>query len=1276
MQQHSSKRNAPAVERPKVAPIWLILLLAGLVGSALWVLYPRDDLEQRLQATHGNVELTESYLRNLLRSEPDNAQLQALLQRIEKEKSQQQLAVQTTPPTALQQAQQDAWKDWEASYLQFQQTAAKTPQREAQRLDAVRKQQLLPLGALDEAQLLYTGQAALAMQDADLARRSFDILLQRASANDAPQVLEIAAKAALGNGLYDVASRWYLEASQAGTNTEAQKKIYLQGAVAVLQSGNHTAQALALAEKELAAYTADPAVLRQLIDIARAAGRPEVAQRYAKMLLQLTLLEQLYPAERSAQWAPHTPAQLLPQQVFWDDEGPARHPAFRATADRPAPKLAFDDKTYELGYTVFLENRNLEDALRVAKAAVQQAPSNITWRRRLAQVAEWSNRPQEALTQWHIIAKQTNQDAAWQQVLRLAPGLLEYQALADGLQYQLRRAPGDKRLIAEMVSNYERIGQPEQAIALLQRLPQRTPEQSEALASMYEHTGEDEKALRQWESLFQQPQTITHARAMKAAVLALRLGQGAKGLAWLRGASGPLPSDPEAAADFLRLYAELASRQNATGEATTAYQSLLRNPTSTPEDYDALIDLLRQQGQMREAAALSGTAWDKHHAPRHFVQALMLYGQQQDWAAATPLVNSLSSGLEPATVQQLRSDPLYFSLLGHYYQGMQRPEQARAIYQAGLKAFPDSVDLRQSLLWLAIDSNDTDTLKQLLATHEAQWKHDPSMHDALASAYQALSLPQVAITQYLQPHVQERANDFLWLMGYADALEQNQQADQAWRLRRQLLEKEWASRPRPGTSQRAELVQWLQATGDDAVRRMARNRLIMTQRPGDTGTAAMREILRLDPQGKTQLSEAATETLISWYQEAGEYQAVRAHLWERYSRQRSANLPLWAEITTALANDDRALAGQLLERHEDALPRYDRINAAVLVGDTRRAQSDAFEAQTFQPDDDQLNQQLVDTLLSFSDHAGIQHASRRLNELSEEQTTARLHWAVNPRWSVDLDASRTQRSIRDRSQLAAVDDERGIDAYLRWKNGNSSASFRAGRRESLDTYNPLQLQWEQRIDNRLRLRLEAGRQLPTEETTAMRLGGMKDRLGVGLTYQPTRLDTVSLEHFRDRYHLQTGADIGRGHTTTLQYMHALRGGTPSVDVGAFWSNFNFSERNLQSLSGRQLNILRYLPDSPASIPANYLLPQSFQYYGVVISTNQRFMEEYTRAVRPFASLALTRHSREGSGYGLSVGLAGSVLGQDHLSVGFNFSKSSPLTTGHTRELQVSYRRHF
>ena len=64
------------------------------------------------------------------------------------------------------------------------------------------------------------------------------------------------------------------------------------------------------------------------------------------------------------------------------------------------------------------------------------------------------------------------------------------------------------------------------------------------------------------------------------------------------------------------------------------------------------------------------------------------------------------------------------------------------------------------------------------------------MHDALAAAYMALSRPAVALQRYLRPHLQENGDDFLWMMSYADALEQNQQADLAWRLRRELWTKQ------------------------------------------------------------------------------------------------------------------------------------------------------------------------------------------------------------------------------------------------------------------------------------------------------------------------------------------------------------------------------------------------------------------------------------------------------------------------------------------------------
>src|SRR2546427_7829646 len=44
----------------------------------------------------------------------------------------------------------------------------------------------------------------------------------------------------------------------------------------------------------------------------------------------------------------------------------------------------------------------------------------------------------------------------------------------------------------------------------------------------------------------------------------------------------------------------------------------------------------------------------------------------------------------------------------------------------------------------------------------------------------------------------------------------------------------------------------------------------------------------------------------------------------------------------------RSQAGQLLQRHDEALPRYDRINAAAMVGDVRLAQTAAFESMADQ----------------------------------------------------------------------------------------------------------------------------------------------------------------------------------------------------------------------------------------------------------------------------------------------------------------------------------------
>lgn len=75
MLPRKSKLSAPDAERPVLASYWLTALLAGLVGGALWLMYPRQDLERRLLSSSSDSSLSLVYLKNLLRSDPNNPRL-------------------------------------------------------------------------------------------------------------------------------------------------------------------------------------------------------------------------------------------------------------------------------------------------------------------------------------------------------------------------------------------------------------------------------------------------------------------------------------------------------------------------------------------------------------------------------------------------------------------------------------------------------------------------------------------------------------------------------------------------------------------------------------------------------------------------------------------------------------------------------------------------------------------------------------------------------------------------------------------------------------------------------------------------------------------------------------------------------------------------------------------------------------------------------------------------------------------------------------------------
>ena len=1285
-----NRSSARPAERPLLAPLWLIALLAAIVSLALFLLYPRTALERRLASTP-DTALSVSYLINLLRSDPDNLNLRLLLAR-----SQAQLGRVTEARATLQPAldaadtetrRQAHWALWKMNERDYHRSLASNSSAQGPLQAELLKQIeiLAELPLLIEQQIELGSKAYLFQQPA-LGARLFKAAAQRVdNADEAVKLYQRAAVKSLANGDYPGSAELYLLARASSTDPY-QARQYFHSALRTLQSGNLMQQVIEIGEREIGPLADDQETLLLLTQMARAAGRPDIAERYVRRLLKLVLMQQWRALEMALAW------------------GEGSFQKVSASSAAREPGVAFNDKIYTLGYEVFLENRKLEDAWLVANSAVRQVPNNKTWRERLARVSEWTGRPQIALENWVKLAHAGHGDEAWQSILRLAPGLFDDAALIPALHYRINRQPGDLRLVRELVAAHERLGEPAPAISYLQQLTQQRGQHRsqqlsaaehiellELLAELAERSGRIDIALETWARLFTMPEQLTPARALHIAVMLLIQGRRSESLAWLERAQAQAGTSSAIEIEYWRLNGQLAELHQQDQQAINAFSRLITTDQAEPNDFDALIRILATTAPY-DAAGISTHAWERFDEPRYLMQALTLYADGSHWADIGKLLRRIEQAPANArhALEKLQTQPDFLRLVGAYQQINGHLVLARRNFEAGIRLTPNSADFQQALIWLLIDSKDANALRNLLTTHEQHWAKNPALHNALASSYQALSLPQIALQRYLTPRANQHQDDLLWMMNYADALDQNQQSDLAWRLRRQLLSKEWRD-VRGNDSLQHARQRWLSEEGLDKTRRIARTRLMLTQRPGDAGLDVLRELLRLDRNEHDAYSNAATETAIGWLQDRAEYGAERAFLWHQYAKTRSnsANRPLWAEITVALAEQDILASGQLLETFDQHLPRYDRINTARAVGDLRRAQSAAFEAQSEQTNDNPIHLQLTETLLAFSDHAGFSLTRHNLDAIEEEKSDTLWHFAINPRLALDIDWGRIQRQVKQPEVIRAAPDEEALSVRLNWRHRDGETVFRLDRRKSFAAYTPLQIEHEHRIDNRTSLRFGLGTQLPSQESLPLRIAGMKERASLSLRYRPTRIDQVLLEHWRENYHLQTDARVGDGRHSSLSWAHTYRQEARNLEFNLFWSKHEFNPIN--DYSGFNLNDARIGQIYPLGFNAannnqapgnnqppsnNYYLPNDFSFAGIRVSTDVRYEREYTRATRPFASLARTWHSELGAGYDIRLGLAGSLLGADHLALSWGIGKAGTETNAPVRDLRLTYRIHY
>jgi hypothetical protein len=200
-------------------------MLATMVGGALWVMFPRLDLERRLTSSTSDSGLSYVYLSNLLRSDPENPRLRALMAQHEAKEEAQRLAREAAEARIAEMQNSTPLTLWNASMDEYHAIdVADTERRNAARAELVAQLQALLKEDLPPGALPRLAGQAFQLEERALGIRLYRQMAQNSAVPDeASQLYRRAAREALAMSAHAEAADLFLAARRM-TKDPAQAK--------------------------------------------------------------------------------------------------------------------------------------------------------------------------------------------------------------------------------------------------------------------------------------------------------------------------------------------------------------------------------------------------------------------------------------------------------------------------------------------------------------------------------------------------------------------------------------------------------------------------------------------------------------------------------------------------------------------------------------------------------------------------------------------------------------------------------------------------------------------------------------------------------------------------------------------------------------------------------------------------------------------------------------------------------------------------------------------
>ncbi|EJN08997.1 hypothetical protein [Herbaspirillum sp. YR522] len=216
-------------------------------------------------------------------------------------------------------------------------------------------------------------------------------------------------------------------------------------------------------------------------------------------------------------------------------------------------------------------------------------------------------------------------------------------------------------------------------------------------------------------------------------------------------------------------------------------------------------------------------------------------------------------------------------------------------------------------------------------------------------------------------------------------------------------------------------------------------------------------------------------------------------------------------------------------------------------------------------------------------------------------------------------------------------------------------------------FDGLALAFSRQVTPRLTWSGTAGVDTTATESALMRVGAKRSGGEVNLNIQLSRTEYLRLGGGLQRYSTQAGTRLGSGRMINLEAGTHFRVEYPNLTLRTFVNDARFSDRGASDAQ-----MARLVP--PGNDPASFrYMPLDSRVLGIALGAGTVVESNYTRGWRPFAEFGLTRTTDVGWGRNLRAGAAGSVIGQDLLSIGLQSTSATPNAPQRGFELAVQYK---